>query len=101
VHRVDCVVAVNIAYDANIDKAREIMVDLAKKYPGATEVKGCHVTGLNDVGVTMTLTISCADASTATSMKYDLYESIKKRFDGEGIALAHLRPTPATSRTEK
>jgi small conductance mechanosensitive channel len=83
----------NITYTADIDKARKIITDLAKAHPKTVEVTSCRVTALTDAGVTVTLTATCADPTAVTDMKCDLLESTKKRFDSEGIELAHS-PAP-------
>jgi len=87
--RATSVVAVNIGYSADIDKARTVLTELAKAHAKAMEVASCKVTALTDLGVTMTLTVWCADAGTAADVKCDLLEAVKKRFDAEGIAIAH------------
>ena len=52
-------------------------------------MQSCRVSALSDSGTTMTLTVWCADATTAAEVKSDLLEGVKKRFDGEGIPIAH------------
>jgi small-conductance mechanosensitive channel len=89
-----CTITINISYKADIDTARKIMTDLAKAHAKTVEVTSCRVTALTDNGVTMTMTVSCADVTTATDLKFDLLESIKKRFDANGVELAHLSQPP-------
>jgi small-conductance mechanosensitive channel len=89
-----CTVAVNITYNADIDKARKILTELAKAHAKTVEVTSCRVTALTDFAVTMTLTAMCADPNTAIDMKCDLLEAVKKRFDAEGVELAHASQPP-------
>lgn len=91
--RVMAVVSVGIAYDADIDKARRVLVQLAQVHPRVEEVVGCPVTRLGDSSVVLALQVWCANAGTAQGVEYDLYEQAKKRFDEEGIEI----PFPSTT----
>jgi len=87
--RAAAIVTVNLGHGADIDKARGILTELAKASSKVVEVQSCRVSALSDSGTTMTLTVWCADATTAAEVKSDLLEGVKKRFDGEGIPIAH------------
>lgn len=91
---VDCVVTVQIGYSADIDRARDLLTKLAAQNPKTLEVRSCAVSGLTESSVAMTLTVACADASTAVSLKGELLEAIKKHFDAEGVAIAHPLAKP-------
>ena len=91
--RVVCSVPMSISYDADIDKARAILLDLGSKHPKATQVCGCPLTQLGASGVVLSLDMWCADAFTAIALKCDLLEQAKKRFALEGIGL----PLPQTT----
>jgi small conductance mechanosensitive channel len=86
--RVVCSVPIAISYDADLDKARAILLDLGGKHPKATQVCGCPLTQLAASGVVLTLEVWCADAVTAITLKCDLLESAKKRFALEGVTLS-------------
>ena len=86
--RVVCSVPISISYDADIDKARAILLDLGGKHPKATQVCGCPLTQLGLGGVVLTLDVWCADALTAITLKCDLLEQAKKRFALEGIGIS-------------
>jgi small-conductance mechanosensitive channel len=90
--RVVCSVTVGISYDADVDKARAILLELGSKHPKATQVCGCPLTQLAATGVVLSLDVWCADAFTAIALKCDLLEQAKKRFALEGIFL----PLPQT-----
>ena len=91
--RVVCSVLISISYDADIDKARAILLDLGGKHPQATQVCGCPLTQLGTAGVVLSLDVWCADALTAITLKSDLLEQAKKRFALEGIGLPLLQTT--------
>ena len=91
--RVVCSVPMSISYDADVDKARAILLDLGSKHPKATQVCGCPLTQLGASGVVLTLDMWCADSYTAIALKCDLLEQAKKRFASEGIGL----PLPQTT----
>jgi len=85
--RVMAVVPVSIGYGSDIDRARAIVLDLTAAHPLAEKVVGCPVTLLNSSSVDLTLRVWCADAGDAATLRYDLLEQIKKRFDAEGIEI--------------
>jgi small-conductance mechanosensitive channel len=86
--RVAAIVAVNLGYSADLDRARSILTELAKAHSKGGELASCRVSGLSASGTTMTLTVSCANTSTAAELKADLLEATKKRFDAEGISIS-------------
>lgn len=53
-------VPIGISYDADIDKARAILIDLAEKHPKAIKVCGCPLTQLGASGVVLTIDVWCA-----------------------------------------
>src|SRR5215472_6142184 len=74
-----------ISNDSDIDKARTILLDLARKHPRAKEVSGCPVTQAGASGVVLTLNIWCNDASAAGAIKPDLLEQAHRQFAQSGI----------------
>jgi len=92
---------IGISYDSDIDKARRIMVEEALRHPdtlkkvkgegsdflGKEEQAKVRMTELTDSAQKMTLYYWAADKPSETKIKYDLTESIKKRFDREGIEI--------------
>lgn len=81
-------VPVGISYGSDIDKAREIMLDEAsrheKTYGDESEV---IVKDLSDSSVVLELRIWAPDRMDAWRAGQELRESIKKRFDREGITI--------------
>ena len=86
--RVICSVLIMISYDADIDKARAILLDLAGKHPKAKLVCGCPLTQLGAAGVVLSLDVWCADALAAITCRCDLLEQAAKRFAAEGIRIS-------------
>ena len=86
--RVVCSVPIGISCDADLDRARAILLELGRLHPKATQVSGCPVTALNAAGVVLSLDVWCPDALTAISLKCDLLEQAKRRFVLEGIGLS-------------
>ncbi|MEC3863097.1 mechanosensitive ion channel family protein [Mesobacterium sp. TK19101] len=85
--RVMALVPISIGYESDIDRARAIVLDVAAQHPSAEEVVGCPVTLLNASSVDMTLRVWCKDAGEAAGFRNDMLESVKKRFDKEGIEI--------------
>ena len=88
-----------ISYDSDIDLARKIMLEEALKHPNLFEVTEdtdflekkdlvkVRVVGTGDFSVNLRLYAWTKDQPSAVKMKFDLIESIKKRFDKEGIEI--------------
>lgn len=85
--RVMAIVPFSIGYSADIDRARAIVIEMAKAHDGVQEVDGCPVTALNTSSVDLALRAWCKDAGVAVQVKYDLLEDLKKRFDAAGIEI--------------
>ncbi len=80
-------IPIGIGYAADIDRARQVLLELAGRHPAVQEVVACPVTKLGDSSVVLTLRAWCADAGMAKAVECDLYEQVKKRFDLEGIEI--------------
>lgn len=90
----------NIAMKSNIDLAKNILQEEAEKHPyfvdnrssqdiqAGTPKVPVRVVGFTDFGTTIKVWTWAINASNAFSMSCDLMESIKKRFDEEGIEMA-------------
>lgn len=85
--RVMAIVPFSISYDADIDHARSIALELAEAHAEIEEVAGCPVVTLNTSSVDLSLRVWCADPAIAATVRNGLTESIKKRFDAEGIEI--------------
>ncbi|MWV26379.1 mechanosensitive ion channel [Erythrobacter sp. GH3-10] len=80
---------ISIGYDSDIDKARAIVLELARAHDNVSEVVGCPVVNLGGSSVDLSLRAWCADSATAKQVEFDLLEQIKKRFDKEGIEIPY------------
>jgi small conductance mechanosensitive channel len=85
--RVMSSIPVGIGYGADMDKARAILLDLARNHPAAEAIVGCPVTALGDSSVLLSLRAWVADAAKAKQFEFDILEQAKKRFDREGIEI--------------
>jgi small conductance mechanosensitive channel len=83
--RPNCVLTFKLSYDADVDKARKILLDLGNRHPNSTGTSDCRLTALIPSGVTLTLTTPPKDASKIAQMTWDILESAKKQFDAAGI----------------
>lgn len=92
---------IGISYDSDIDKARKIMLEEAHRHPHIHEAtktmdflkKGqkcvVRVTEFKDSSVNLRLIFWAKDFPTAVITGFELLESIKKRFDKEGIEIPY------------
>lgn len=87
--RVMAIVPFSISYDSDIDAARAAVIELAKAHERVEEVSGCPVLRLGPSSVDLNLYVWCADWAVAFAVRSDLTESIKKRFDAEGIEIPY------------
>lgn len=87
------IVPINIGYSAHIDRARQILLELAEAHALVEEVVSCPVTQLGSSGIVLTLRAWCANVGDAKLVEFDLYEQVKTIFDREGIEI----PFPYTN----
>lgn len=92
-------IEIGISYGSRVDRAKEIMVEEVMNHPNYLDVRKpkdiaegvppvtVRVLSLGDSSVLLRAWAWAADAPTAFIMACDLFESIKKRFDQEGIVI--------------
>src|SRR5262249_46599617 len=80
-------VPLSIGYEADLGKARQVLLELAHAHPRVLQVVDCPVTQLSPMGVTLSLRAWCVAPDTAQQVTFDLYEQANQRFDQEGIQL--------------
>ena len=85
--RVMALMTVELDANADIDKARQILSDLARNHPLVLELVAIPVIKLSGQSVTLYLRAWCANSDSAEQAELDLYEQAKKRFDTEKIAI--------------
>lgn len=87
--RTMAIVPISISYDADIDTARALILEVATGTHGVEEVVGCPVTNLGASSVDFSLRVWCPDSGVAAGVKNDVLEAIKKRFDAAGIEIPY------------
>ncbi len=85
--RMLCLIPFNFGYDVDIEKARAILLELARQLSKDSAAPECPVTAFGGGSVTLTLKVWGGDYQAATQLKYDLFEAAKKRFKAEAIEL--------------
>ena len=85
--RVMASIPIGIGYGSDIDRARSILLELARKHPAVETVVGCPVTELGDSSVLLSLRAWSADSVKARQFEYDILEQAKKQFDREGVEI--------------
>ncbi|MCB0452481.1 MAG: mechanosensitive ion channel family protein [Aequorivita sp.] len=92
-------IEIGISYDSDIDLAKKIMQEESEKHPRVMDnrtpieikeglpVVRVALISLNDSSVTIRAWVWARNFSDAFDMRCDLLESIKKRFDKEGIEI--------------
>ena len=88
-------ISITIEHDADADKARKILVDLAAHHPKVVGSPSCRITNLSGAGVTLTLTTTAATSLAAPDMKSDLLEGAKQQFEKAGIQIHRDIVSPA------
>jgi small-conductance mechanosensitive channel len=91
--RTSCTITVGIGYRSDIDKARAILMELARQHAHVLDVSACRVADLANSSVQLALSLTCENADAVGPVKADLLESAKKRFEKEGIEI----PFPYTN----
>jgi small-conductance mechanosensitive channel len=84
---VPCAAAITLEHDADVDKARQILLEVARQSSRAPGTPTCRITNLSGAGVTVTLTAWAANPVVAPDMKSDLLEAAKKQLDQAGIKI--------------
>ncbi|MEJ5293227.1 MAG: mechanosensitive ion channel family protein [Candidatus Methanosuratincola sp.] len=87
-------VLVSISYESDLDKAMQIMVDVAKRHPDCLpmgDLPKVQVIEFGDSGITLRLLSRAKDQGTSFQMARDLLKEIKKEFDANGIEKPYPR----------
>lgn len=80
-----------IGYTSDIDKAREIILDVAKRHPLVLKDHeiAVWVTELGDFAVNLRLSVDVPNRDVAYSTGCEIREAVKRRFDDEGIEIPY------------
>jgi small-conductance mechanosensitive channel len=84
---VPCLAVITLEHEADVDKARQILLEVARQNSQAPGTPTCRITNLSGAGVTVTLTAWAANPAVAPDLKCDLLEGAKKRLDQAGIRI--------------
>lgn len=87
-------VFVQISYESDLEKARQIMVDIAKKHPDFLpigDLPKVHVMEFGESGINLRLLARAKDQPTAFEMAKEILVQIKKEFDANGIEIPYPR----------
>jgi small conductance mechanosensitive channel len=87
--RIMAAVPIGIAYNADIDRAREILLAIARAHSEAVETIGCPVIQLGASSVTLSIRAWCRDVLAARSFEWDVYEQAKAQFEQAGIEIPY------------
>ncbi len=87
---------IRISYDSDIDKAKKLMLEEVKKHKdnlakkeGKEKEPFVRVVSCEDFFIRLRAYYWCEDAWVAWRMSHELIESIKKKFDKEGIEIPY------------
>ncbi|MEM4657662.1 MAG: mechanosensitive ion channel family protein [Candidatus Methanosuratincola sp.] len=87
-------VLLSITYESDLNKAMQIMVEVAKRHPECLPVGDLpkvQVMEFGESGITLRLLSRAKDQPTSFGMARDLLREIKKEFDANGIVIAYPR----------
>tara|TARA_R110001606_G_scaffold88268_1_gene198536 strand:- start:8635 stop:9519 length:885 start_codon:yes stop_codon:yes gene_type:complete len=87
--RTMAIIPISIGYDADIDTARALILEVASGLLEIEEVVSCPVTNLGASSVDFSLRVWCADSGVAAGVKNSVLEAVKKRFDTAGIEIPY------------
>lgn len=91
----------SISYDSNVDRAKEIMMEEALKHPNLIDIRTTEdimnnvpqlsvtLVSIGNFSVDLRMGVWSADSASGWVMLSDLRDSIKKRFDQEGIEIPY------------
>lgn len=85
---------VQISYESDLEKARQIMVDIAKRHPDFLpigDLPKVHVMEFADSGINLRLLARAKDQPTAFEMAREILRQIKIEFDSNGIEIPYPR----------
>ncbi len=106
-------IEIGISYDSDIDLAKKIMKEECESHPNIFDNRTnqdlrngmplviVRVTNLGDFSVTIRAWAWSWDFASAFVMKCELFESIKKRFDAEGIEIPYPHRTLVLKNVDK
>lgn len=87
--RVMAVIPIGVGYEADVEKARELLLAYAGSHASVIEVVACPVVALASSSLTLSLRAWCPDSAAAKTFEYDTYEYAKRAFGEVGIEIPY------------
>jgi len=87
--RIMAAVPIGISYTADIEKARTILLDIARAHPDVIETISCPVIELGTSSVILSVRAWCHDQLALRRFEWDLYEQAKAQFNAAGIEIPY------------
>jgi small-conductance mechanosensitive channel len=87
--RILAAVPIGIAYTADIERARDILLNIAGTYFGKVETLGCPVIQLGASSVTLSVRAWCTDVVAARDFEWKVYEQAKVQCEQAGIEIPY------------
>lgn len=87
------VIDFHLAYDADIKKARALLLSAVEAHPAATAVNGCPLTALGEEGMVLSLRVACDSNADVFQTRLDLIETTKEKLDQAGIQISYASST--------
>jgi small conductance mechanosensitive channel len=87
--RIMAAVPIGIAYNADIERAREILLGIARAHSEVAETIGCPVIQLGASSVILSVRAWCGDVLAARNFEWDVYEQAKAQFKQAGIEIPY------------
>jgi small-conductance mechanosensitive channel len=87
-------ISVQISYESDLENARKIMIEIAKRHPDFLPMENLpkvHLIEFAASGVNMRLLTRAKDQDTAFEMSKEILWQIKKEFDANGIEIPYPR----------
>jgi small-conductance mechanosensitive channel len=85
--RTPCDISIYLAAGGDLERARNILLGVAKAHQKVAQVDGCRLTRVTSKGVLLTLAAATADPDAAAGVRSDLLEDARKQFDAAGIKI--------------
>jgi hypothetical protein len=70
-----------------VERARQTLLELAKKHPKIAQVDACFVTRVTSRGVILTISAACENPDNAADIKSDLLDDARQQFATAGVKI--------------
>ena len=87
------VIDFHLAYGSDVAKARDLAVAAARRHRSVRSVDSCLLAALGEAGMILSLRLVCESPVSVYQTRLDLLDAVKRRFDENGISIAHAATT--------